>query len=250
MAPIYIHRIVTISEVQTDKALKRFYGGKDPRDLPRYTYPEAARATGVPATTIHAWVRGQAYRRKHDEGYFEPVIRSPDGDGRLSFFNLIEVHILRSLRMNAEPPVRLQTVRKAMTIAERHYGIKRLLMHEELRHGAGELFLDRLVELESLSPSRQLGMRAMLVDYLKRVTFAKKLPIDFFPIERLTGNAGRKLILVSPLISFGRAVVARTGISTRAIVDRLMVGESEESVIRDYGLQKAELEEALVYEAA
>src|SRR4051812_3686134 len=103
------------------------YGGKDPRDLPRYSYSEAARGTGVPATTIATWVRGQPYNRKADRGFFRPVIERP-GEGRLSFFNLIEVHVLRSLR--TRHAVKLDHVRQAAAAAERRYRIPKLLLSD------------------------------------------------------------------------------------------------------------------------
>lgn len=227
------------------------YGGKDPRDLPRYNYREAACATGVPASTVAAWVRGQTYRRKHDDGYFEPVIRRPyPDDDRLSFHNLIEVHVLRHLRRNVDP-VKLGTVREALVVAQERFRIKRLLIHEDLRFGAGALFLERLGELEHLSKTQQLVMRDILYDSLKRITFDQgKLPTGFSPIERMTDNVGRKLILLSPFISFGRPIVKRLGISTRVIAERLNAGETADAVLGDYQLEKAELEEALAYEAA
>lgn len=57
-------------------------------------------------------------------------------------------------------------------------------------------------------------------------------------------------MLVSPLISFGRPIVSRIGVITRAIADRLNAGDSEQVVIDDYGLEPAELKEALAYESA
>ena len=84
------------------------YGGKDPRDLARYSYSEAARATGVPASTIASWVRPKSTRRVGGD-FFRPVIERP-GEGRLSFYNLIEVHVLRSLR--TKHSVQLEHVRR------------------------------------------------------------------------------------------------------------------------------------------
>lgn len=226
------------------------YGGRDPRDLPRYSYPEAARATGVPESTVAAWVRGQLYARKHDDGYFEPVIQRPDPDDRrLSFFNLIEVFVLRHLRRNVEP-VKLGTVREALDVAQKRFGITRLLIHEDLRFRAGQLFLDRLGELEQLSRTQQLVMRGILLDSLQRIDFKERLPTDFWPTERLTPNTGKKLILVSPFVSFGRPVVRRVGVSTGAIADRLNAGEEPDDVLKDYELEQSELDEALAYEAA
>src|SRR4051812_45177993 len=95
-------------------AANDLYGGKDPRDLARYSYSEAARATGVPASTIASWVKTKP-ARKVDGGFFRPVIERP-GEGRLSFYNLIEVHVLRSLR--TKHSVQLEHVRRAAEVAE------------------------------------------------------------------------------------------------------------------------------------
>ena len=51
-------------------------------------------------------------------------------------------------------------------------------------------------------------------------------------------------------IAFGRPVIARRGISTTAIRDRVNAGESEEEIAQDYGLDHTEVEEAIVYEQA
>jgi uncharacterized protein (DUF433 family) len=175
------------------------------------------------------------------------VIRTPDESGRLSFNNLIEVHVLRSLRIRHD--VRLDRVREALDVAQSRYGIQRLLISEELRFDAGRLFLDHYGTVSELTRSEQIGIRGVLDASLKRIEFgAAGLPRDFYPIERAT-EAGRKLILVSPLVSFGRPVITRLGVSTRVIADRLNAGESEESVMRDYGLERDELEEAAAYEA-
>ena len=223
------------------------YGGMDPRDFPRYSYAEAARATGVPATTIAAWVRGQDYATKGGKEFFKPVIERP-GEGRLSFYNLIEVHVLRSLR--TKHAVRLQHVREAAAVAEAEYNIPKLLLSEELRFGAGELFLQQYGRIVQLSRAEQLVLQNVLNANLNRIEFGEGgLPRDFSPLERLT-QSGRKLILVSPTISFGRPIVRRLGITTRAIADRINIGESAAQLCEDYGLESDELTEALAYESA
>jgi uncharacterized protein (DUF433 family) len=233
-----------MSNSPADTAL---YGGVDPRDLPRYSYAEAARATDVPASTIAAWVRGQHYAVKNGSGFFRPVIHRP-GEGQLSFFNLIEVHVLRSLRTRHS--IKLAHVREAAEVAERKFDIPKLLLSEELRFSAGELFLEQYGRIVHLKRSEQLYLQDILSAYLERIEFASDgLPRDFSPLERVTPS-GKKLILVSPLISFGRPIVSRIGVTTRAIADRINAGDSEQAVIDDYGLEPAELREALAYESA
>lgn len=236
----------------TDRTPSDFelYGGHDPRERPLYTFPEAARATDIPLSTLRAWVMGQVYPRKADLGYFQPLIMRPDpSDTRLSFTNLIEAHVLRALRTVHE--VKMSCIREALDVAEKEFRIQRLLISAQLKASAGQLFLDRYTDLLELSRSQQIAMRVVLEQYLERIEFdASKLPAEFYPFERSPRNKGQRIILLSPFVSFGRAVIKRCGVSTRAIAQRLDVGESEEQVIGDYGITEAELEEAILYEAA
>lgn len=228
-----------------ERASNDLYGGKDPRDLARYSYSEAARATGVPASTIASWVKTKSTRRS-EGGFFQPVIERP-GEGRLSFFNLIEVHVLRSLR--TKHSVQLEHVRQAAKVAEAQYKIQKLLLSEQLLFAAGHLFLEQYGQIVQLSPVEQLVIKEVFETYMSRIDFDGGLPSDFSPLERLT-ETGRKLILVSPFVSFGRPVVRRLGITTHAIAERINAGDSEGEVLEDFGLLSAELKEALAYESA
>lgn len=227
------------------------YGGQDPRHKPQYTYADAARATDVPASTVRSWVVGQPYSwGEGQEGYFEPLIERPDeNDRRLSFVNLVEVHVLRALRTGHDVP--LQTVRTAIQIAEEELGIDRLLVSRRLKTGARKLFLDRYSDLVELSPSRQIAMRSILNQYLERVEWDEAdLPVWFFPFSRSPENRGRKIIAVNPFISFGRPLLKDSGVSTSAISQRIDDGEHPSVVMEDYDISEAELEEALLYEQA
>jgi len=238
----------TASALTTDSLA--LYGGSDPAEKPRYTFPEAARATGIPTSTVRSWIVGQTYPRKDDYGFFEPVIeRSSPDDTRLSFTNLIELHVLRALRTVHE--VRLGSIREAVTIAETECDVRRLLISPDLRTFAGELFLDSYANLVELSRSRQIVLKAVLEQFLARVEYNEaKLPFEFYPFERSPRNRGARVILLSPYLSFGRPVLRRRGVSTRAVVERLDAGEEQSVVAEDYQITDAELEEAILYEAA
>ncbi|MFO7950683.1 MAG: DUF433 domain-containing protein, partial [Candidatus Fermentibacteraceae bacterium] len=72
----------------------------------------------------------------------------------------------------------------------------------------------------------------------------------FMPFERSPRNMGKRLIALSPYVSFGRAVLRSSGISVQAIVQRIDAGESTESIADDYGITEQEIEEAILYESA
>ena len=166
----------------------------------------------------------------------------------LSFSNLIEAHVLRSLR--TEHGVPLAAVRQALAYAQRELKIDQLLLREELCTAGGELFLDRYGELTNLSASGQLAMRMVFEAHLRRVEWGKlSLPVRLYPFL-VSESADAKPILIDPQISFGRPVVSKGFISTRSIVDRIDAGEKVEDVARDYDLTRQVVEEAVVYERA
>lgn len=227
------------------------YGGRDPVDLPRYSYREASKATDVPATTIASWFRGQVWYGRSGPGLFRPVLQRPDRrDSRLSFNNLLEVHILRALRR--VHAVRLDSVRQAIQRATEEFKVPRLLLSNQLHAGGGELFLEIYSDLVHLSRSRQIIMKEVFTSYLQRITVedAHADIFPFYPFPKSPDRGSQKLILISPHVAFGAAVVSRTGVTTSTIARRLDSGEDRAVIVEDYGLQEAELEEAVLYELA
>jgi hypothetical protein len=119
------------------------------RDTAAYTLAEAARYLRLPAATLRSWVLGREYPTAQGGGAFPPLIRpASKRPPLLSFPNLIEAHVLRSLRTEHGMPVK--ALRSALAYAEKTLGIDRLLLRPELRATAGKVFLDRYGELIDL----------------------------------------------------------------------------------------------------
>lgn len=127
----------------------------DPRNEPAYSVAEASRYLKLAATTLRSWVVGRPYPKADGVGQFEPLIHPPqEQPPLLSFWNLIEVHVLRALR--TDHAVSIKAVREALEFAENQLNVKRLLLSRELCSEGGELFLRRYGELIHLRPSGQL----------------------------------------------------------------------------------------------
>jgi uncharacterized protein (DUF433 family) len=221
----------------------------DLRNQPAYGLAEAARYLKLPAPTLRSWVAGRAYPKAKGLGHFRPLIHPPKKQPAvLSFWNLIEAHVLRSLR--TEHGVTLKAVREAVDYAERTLKIERLLLSKELRTDAGRLFLDKYGELIDLPASGQLAMRLLFEEHLKRVEWDEwKFPVRLYPFVSADTPASRT-IAIDPKIAFGRPVVARAGISTAAIADRIDAKEPAAEVAADYDLTVEEVEQAVLYERA
>ena len=235
---------MTISRSDPD-----IYGGQDPRDIPAYGFNEAARYLKIAPATLRSWVIGRPYPLRERTGFFEPLIQLPDSnENKLSFANLVEAHVLRSLR--TEHSVSIQAVRRALQYAQNQFNIKRLLLSPELLAGAGELFLNKYSELISLSKSGQFVLRKVLESYLKRIEWENDLPIRLYPFLREETADDARPIVINPFISFGRPIIERKSVSTATIVDRFDAGETESELAADYDLEISEIETAIIYELA
>ena len=221
----------------------------DTLTLPAYPLSEAARYLRLSPATLRSWFVGRPYPTARGTSHFRPLLKPASTDPTtLSFSNLIEAHVLRSLR--TEHVVPLAAVRQALAYAERELGIEHLLLREELRTSGGALFLERYGELVNLSASGQLAVRKLFEAHLARVEWGKlRSAVRLYPF--VFGEAvDAKPIIIDPTIAFGRPVVDRAFVSTRTILERIDAGESVEDVSRDYELSVDAVEEAVLFERA
>lgn len=226
------------------------YHGHDPRDLPAYTVAEAARYLHIPPATLRSWLVGRTYPRQNGMGEFEPLIRPANPvDVNLSFSNLVEAHVLRALR--TRHGISIAAVRPAIRYAEQELSISRLLLSDELRTHAGDLFLIRLGELINLTKSGQLALRKVLEAHLQRVERDERaIPLRLYPFITGSSVSGRRNVVIDPVRSFGRPSVAGHGVATRALAQRIDAGESVEALADDYDIPREVIEEAIVFEQA
>ena len=238
--PVRISGALFRSPVASD-----IYDGRDPYSLPLYSQREAAHIVGASPSTVRGWVAPVPKGARVSE----PVIRLPEaGDGRLSFYNVIEAFVLNLIRQER---VSMTAVRSAVSHAERAMGIERLLIRKELRwESGGQLFWEELSSLTNLDPSGQLAMRDLVSSYLRRVDWDDEtgLPRRFFPPVKM--RAGSRGVAVDPRVSFGQPTVAGTGIGTAVVARRINAGEDLAAVADDYGVDVDRLVQAIVYETA
>jgi uncharacterized protein (DUF433 family) len=219
----------------------------DPRLAPAYTVADAARYLRIPLPTVRSWVVGRDYPRQSGTARFRPVIVTPrDSTQRLSFRNLVELAALRALR--TEHGVKLSAVREALHYAKKELGTDAPLATPELFASAGEIFLQRYGLLINLNRAGQLGIWAVLQGLMRRIKWDDGLPVRFFP--PVPNRPEDQSVMLDPTISFGRPVLARLGVTTSVIVDRINAGEEPDAVAKDYGATEDEIMDALAYERA
>lgn len=210
----------------------------DLRDFPRYSISEAALYVRVPSRTLAAWTLGQDYwtRQGHLQT-FKPLIEPADPENKLlSFYNLVEAHVLRATREYGVP---LQNVRKALEYIRESTPGKHPLLIRTFEVAGRELFIKQLGKTVNATRHGQLAMRKILEQYLQRIDRdARGLPLRIFPIKA-------KRLVIDPRFSSGKPIVKDRGVVASVLWGRNKTGESIPEIAKDYGLTEIEVKEAI-----
>lgn len=227
------------------RAPLQIYAGRDPRDLPAYSIREAAHYLHLPESTLRTWVRGRVHPTPLGAHRSPPVIRLPDpARPSLSFVNLVEAHVLASVRR--QHGVSLEAVRSAIDHAEQRLGVDRPLARVDFETDGVELFVEQMGHLVIASREGQIALRALLRDHLRRIERDEEgLAARLFPFTRPEGGPQPRLVVIDPRLSFGRPVIAGTGIPTAILAERYRAGESIQELAADYRCETNQVEEAI-----
>jgi uncharacterized protein (DUF433 family) len=216
------------------------YGGKDPRDLPRYSTAEAAHYLRLPRGTLKTWVHGRVDMNGHRA---EGVIKLPTDAQLLSFQNLVEAHVLGAIHRHHG--VSLHRVRKVLRFVGRRMHLPRPLIAAKFRTIGMDLFVEELGTLMNSSSEGQTEMEGALRASLARVEHdADGLASRPFPFIRGESKEP-KVIVVDPRLSFGKPVVAKTGVPVSIIVGRYRAGEDVSAIANDYGISVDQAHDAI-----
>jgi uncharacterized protein (DUF433 family) len=230
-------------------------GSEDPRFSPAYSTADAARYLRLPEETLRSWIFGRMYLVSGRQKRSRPLIHLDDRSRRyLSFINLVEGHVLAAIRRNHG--VRLPKVRAALDYVRRQFHIERPLMDEAFQTDGLDLFVERYGEVINASREGQRALKDIISAYLQRIERdTRGLPIKLYPFTRESDVTRSpiqdpRLVVMIPTVSFGRPVVAGTGIPVAAIYERYKAGDSVADLVNDFRLETSAVEEAIRCEAA
>ena len=219
----------------------------DIRAMPCYSFPEAAHYLRIPVTTLRSWVRGRKYPTSEGDQFFQPVIELPDdSQNLLSFINLVEIHVLDAIRRDHR--ISLHKVRIAIDFIKEELTSDHPLAYHKLETDGLDLFVEEYGQLINVSQAGQLVLRKLLQAHLQRIdrdSAGYALRLYPFTRKRLQLIEEPKAIVIDPRISFGRPVLAGTGIPTAIIAERYKAGEAIGALADDYGRPTLEIEEAI-----
>jgi uncharacterized protein (DUF433 family) len=212
----------------------------DRLELPLYGLSEAALYLRIPIKTLEYW----AFGRKP----ILPLIRAASKQPRsLSFMNLLECHMLASMRSLYD--LRLPKIRRAVAHLNKTTGFAHPLIERPLYTDRIDLLIKEIDRLVNISRGGQLVIPGIVEAHLERVEYDKKLGIfKFYPFVRERSASEPKFIVINPALGFGKPVVAGTGVSTAVIASRFNARESIPELAKEYGLEEKQIEEAIRWE--
>jgi uncharacterized protein (DUF433 family) len=229
--------------------------GSDVRLSPAYSVAEAAHYLHMPEETLRSWVAGRLYPVGGQRKRSRPVIHLDDPKRQyLSFVNLVEAHVLVAIRRRYG--VKLPKVRNALDYLRRQFRIERPLVDQTFQTDGLDLFVERYGDLINTSRDGQGAMKEIIGAYLERIERDEAgMPIKLYPFTRDTEaetlrGTNPRVIVMNPAVSFGRPVIAGTGIPALSVYERYKAGDSVAELALDYQLEVGAIEEAIRCQAA
>ena len=180
---------MTINAMATE-----MYGGISPNDFPMYGIRYGSHCLKIAPATLRSWFAGT------NRGAFPPVLEPADiRPIKLSFNNLAEAFVLRSLRRDYS--VKLLDIRQAISEAEQELGIDRLLLRRDLKTHAGELLIEKFNNYLTLGASGQYAMKKFLDEALDRFIWEDpSFPSMLFPyLPEAARLFNDKVIAINPI---------------------------------------------------
>jgi uncharacterized protein (DUF433 family) len=203
-------------------------------DAPAYSCSQAAHYTDLPYQTLRGWIGPDG------------LIKTPEAS-TLSFNNLTEAHVLRAMRRDHR--LSLQAIRKALKELAHFRQTAHPLLDETFETDGVNLYLRNSDEIINLSQESQREIREFVSLYLQRVKRDDSGRVTrLYPFVVSESADEPKYISISPTVSFGKPVLAGTGISTSVIVGRFNARDSVADLAREYDVAPVVLEEAIRWE--
>jgi uncharacterized protein (DUF433 family)/transposase-like protein len=220
---------------------------------PLYTVAEAARYLDVPASTLASWAKGyRRARRGRPEVTGSPVlttVTSPVRGPVIPFVGLAEGLVLTAMRRAGVP---LQRIRPALARLDEELGLQHALASSRLYTDGAEVLYDYAETGEDEDAARaardlvivrsdQRVFNEVFDAYLRRLEFADD---GYVQLIRLPAYEVAEVV-VDPDRGFGQPIFARGGARLEDALALFRAGEPLDVVAEEYGVPRAELEDAV-----
>jgi uncharacterized protein (DUF433 family) len=217
-------------------------------DRAAYPAAEAARLVGMTPTRVRRWLRGYDYRYSDGRRHKEAVLsrKGTAGTTYASFLDLVDLLFVKRF---VDHGISLQKLRRALReatdiLGEPHFARRTFFtdghnIYLKVREEA-----DAILQLLS---GGQWVIAPIIQELGQQIDFDTPSGIA----RRWYPRGATGLIVVDPLIAFGRPAVAGKGVPTAAVYDFYKAEHADQGAVgRWHGLTNLETEAAVTFEEA
>lgn len=219
-------------------------------NVPIYFTAETARLVGISRYRVRRWLEGYEYDCVSGRRRQRPVVRKGWQDqvyyNYASFLDLVDLLFVKQF---LDYGLSLQKLRKAFDEAKEILGTNHFARQSFFTDGKniclqvkdkGDAILELLSDGQWVI-SDVIKLLAHQIDFDKSSELARR----WFPIE------GSRIIVLDPMVSFGRPIIAEKGITTESIYDLFIAeGEKMRPVCDWMALEFKEVEAAVEFEVS
>jgi uncharacterized protein (DUF433 family) len=230
--------------------MQDLYWDRDPREVPIYPVAEVARYLHLPASSLRKWLQTETYIHAGKPQTSEPLICRPDPSSKdLSFFNLVEAHLLQVLLMVKGNEI--TSMQQAIAQLAQNLGQPHPLTSKAFQGEGVDLLVESFGQLANLSRKKQLAVDDTLRYLLTRLEWGKDGRASrLYPVVQPgKGLSSERSLMIDPAVSFGRPVIAGTGISTSVVSEMYEAGDSIEAIAEDYDCTPEQIASAIYFES-
>jgi len=199
--------------------------------------------------TLNSWAHG--YKRTFPDRRdveMGPVISSISAGPRgetIPFVGLIEATVVQAFRSTGLP---LQRVRKAVEVLRDAGELRHAIASQQLYtdganvlYGYAQATSDHQMRLLTIVGSGQTAFHEVIDRYLTRIQFDD----DEWATELIVPSTPNEILRIRPNITNGDPIFMRGGAPLYAVASRWRAGEKANSIADDYGVPRADIEEAI-----
>ena len=207
---------------------------------PAFRVADAARYTHVSTQTVRSWQKATVDKPS--------LIADRDNGVSLSFFHLMELHVVSAL---TRVGVSLSAIRLARVYAASEWKLE-FPFAERKMETDGQNVIHRLPDVEARD---EFTGKAIILNKGGQIHWSSLLGEAFTSIE-FTENGkaarwhlagGNSAVVIDPLVAFGTPSVY--GIPTRLLNARLTAGDTEQEIADDYSIPLENVRQALDFES-
>jgi uncharacterized protein (DUF433 family) len=214
-----------------------------------YSFPEAAKLTGIESSELRRWLHGYSYHQKGEEAKRSaPLWESPlfkDELDALSFGDLLEVRFVEAFRQHG---VSLHTIRVAAKHARELFHTDYPFTNRRFQTDGRAVFAEAIRETGDVEMI-DLGKKQYVFDKVVRPSLytgiefgTDELAKRWFPI------INSRAVVLDPQIAFGKPIVTDVGIRTDVLYESFLVEQDKHTVARLYEVPLSAVEQAVRFE--